>query len=217
MPSTTCRSSGRPPRKASAASASAPWGLATILRDLRPDLLLVEQVAARPRQGVTSMFDFGRSYALLLGVAADIRIPVEFATPQAWVRHHGLAGPLVVAPAIDVTDEESHPEIIPDIIPPTAVPLAIEIAPVPSGAPLASIDLDRVMTPLVFMARLTEAENDAIAQAAMSNAGMFRSMLSLTAAQEVQLDDARTIGGVMAMVAAGILTEERAAEVLGRE
>lgn len=44
----------------------------------------VERVGAMPGQGVTSMFSFGRSYGVLLGVLAAFRVPVTTVQPQRW-------------------------------------------------------------------------------------------------------------------------------------
>lgn len=53
---------------------------------------LVEDVAARPGQGVTSMFRFGHSCGAVAGVLGAMRIPVVYVTPQRWKRYHGLIG-----------------------------------------------------------------------------------------------------------------------------
>ena len=52
----------------------------------------VEQVSAMPGQGVSSMFGFGTSFGIILGLMAGMRIRTEMVTPQAWKRHHGLIG-----------------------------------------------------------------------------------------------------------------------------
>lgn len=46
--------------------------------------LWIEQVSARPNQGVTSMFNFGKSYGMVLGVAAGLGMKVNYVTPQQW-------------------------------------------------------------------------------------------------------------------------------------
>lgn len=53
---------------------------------------VVEEVAARPGQGVTSMFRFGHSCGAIAGVLGALRIPVVYVTPQRWKRYHGLIG-----------------------------------------------------------------------------------------------------------------------------
>lgn len=52
----------------------------------------LEQVAAMPGQGVSSMFSFGTSYGIVLGVMAAFGIPVVLVTPQAWKKHFNLIG-----------------------------------------------------------------------------------------------------------------------------
>lgn len=49
-----------------------------------PDLAVVEQVAARPGQGVVSMFTFGTGYGMILGALAAVGIRTELVRPQAW-------------------------------------------------------------------------------------------------------------------------------------
>ena len=52
----------------------------------------VERVSAMPGQGVSSMFSFGTSYGIVLGVLAALQIPVVLVTPQRWKKIAGLTG-----------------------------------------------------------------------------------------------------------------------------
>ncbi len=52
----------------------------------------VERVAAMPGQGVSSMFNFGVSYGVVLGVLAALGIPVILMSPGKWKRAAGLIG-----------------------------------------------------------------------------------------------------------------------------
>jgi len=52
----------------------------------------VERVSAMPKQGVASMFSFGTSYGIVLGVLAALQIPVVLVTPQSWKKEAGLVG-----------------------------------------------------------------------------------------------------------------------------
>lgn len=54
----------------------------------------IEQVSARPGQGVSTMFKFGRAYGSVEGVIAALGIPYELVTPQRWtkVMHAGIEG-----------------------------------------------------------------------------------------------------------------------------
>lgn len=70
------------------------------------------------------------------------------------------------------------------------------------------------MTPLVFMARFTDAETTAIHTAAMGNAALFGWLLQCAAATDVDLTDPRTKAGLDALVSAGLLTAEREAVIL---
>ena len=56
------------------------------LSDFRSDeaYAYVEKVSSMPGQGVRSMFSFGRSYGIVLGVLGAIGIPTNLVTPSAW-------------------------------------------------------------------------------------------------------------------------------------
>ena len=64
--------------------------LAARIRQMRPDVAIVERVGAMPRQGVSSTFKFGASYGSVLGVIAALQIRVVLVTPVTWKRHFGL-------------------------------------------------------------------------------------------------------------------------------
>ena len=48
------------------------------------DLVVIEKVASMPKQGVKSMFTFGKGYGILHGICLGGAIPFELVTPQAW-------------------------------------------------------------------------------------------------------------------------------------
>ena len=52
----------------------------------------VERVGAMPHQGVVSMFGFGVSFGIVLGVLGALQIPVVLVTPAKWKRRAGLIG-----------------------------------------------------------------------------------------------------------------------------
>jgi crossover junction endodeoxyribonuclease RuvC len=56
------------------------------------DLIVIDDVSARPGQGVTSMFTFGRSLGFVHGIATGVRPRprVEFVTPAVWKGKLGL-------------------------------------------------------------------------------------------------------------------------------
>lgn len=56
-----------------------------------PDMVVIENIAARPGQGVTSMFTFGRTLGFVHGlVTATTGCPVHFVTPSVWKAKLGL-------------------------------------------------------------------------------------------------------------------------------
>lgn len=87
--------------------------------------------------------------------------------------------------------------------------IAEYVAPPPLPAP------PRTTTPLQFIERFTEAEQLAIVTAAMQVPALRLWYDKLMAAQQVVFDDPRLAAGMDALVAAGLLTAERNAEVLG--
>lgn len=72
----------------------------------------------------------------------------------------------------------------------------------------------RILTPLQFRDRFTHAEEVAITAAAAASVDIRVWLDRLAVAQEISLDDARTIAGVGALEAAGLLAAGRAAEIL---
>jgi len=56
----------------------------------RPDHIFVERVHAMPGNGAVSMFNFGHSVGVVLGVIAGL--PHTTVTPQAWKKAAGLIG-----------------------------------------------------------------------------------------------------------------------------
>jgi crossover junction endodeoxyribonuclease RuvC len=53
--------------------------------------VVIEKVGAMPGQGVTSMFNFGRSAGIIEGVVAALRMPHTYVTPAAWTKAVGRA------------------------------------------------------------------------------------------------------------------------------
>jgi len=60
--------------------------IAAFVRDSKPDIAVVERAAARPKQGVVSMFSFGKRYGILLGVLGALGVRTEIVRPQEWKR-----------------------------------------------------------------------------------------------------------------------------------
>lgn len=53
-------------------------------------LCFVEKVGAMPKQGVTSMFNFGVSFGYILGVLESHSVPYELVSSKKWKNHFGL-------------------------------------------------------------------------------------------------------------------------------
>ena len=51
---------------------------------------VVEKVGAMPKQGVTSTFNFGKSFGYILGVLEANGIPYQLISPQRWKKHFSL-------------------------------------------------------------------------------------------------------------------------------
>jgi Holliday junction resolvasome RuvABC endonuclease subunit len=69
--------------------------LVNIIKSMRPDVAVIELVHALPRQGVTSMFNFGVGFGVLRGILAAFDVPTHYLTPQEWrrvARVQGSAG-----------------------------------------------------------------------------------------------------------------------------
>ena len=66
--------------------------LAQYIRDRNPVMAVVEQVAARPGQGVSSMFRFGLVYGAVLGVLGACMVPRTDVAPNVWKRKMRFAG-----------------------------------------------------------------------------------------------------------------------------
>jgi len=79
---------------------------------------------------------------------------------------------------------------------------------------LVSAYLVTKLTKLEFLNRMTSAERIAIREKAKVSPAIHDYMAMLDAAQDVDLTDPRTIGGVQALEASGLIGEGRAAEIL---
>jgi crossover junction endodeoxyribonuclease RuvC len=64
--------------------------LAAIIFKSHADRAFVESVNARPGEGPTGAFAFGRARGVIEGVLAAAGIPATFVTPPAWKRAVGL-------------------------------------------------------------------------------------------------------------------------------
>lgn len=63
-----------------------PQLVASIVANFQPTKAVIEKVGAMPGQGVSSMWQFGRSVGIMEGVIAAKNIPIEYVTPQRWMK-----------------------------------------------------------------------------------------------------------------------------------
>lgn len=63
-----------------------------LLMGFVPSVVVIESVGARPGQGVTSMFTFGRALGAVESAAQIVGAPIERVTPQVWQRAMGVNG-----------------------------------------------------------------------------------------------------------------------------
>jgi crossover junction endodeoxyribonuclease RuvC len=58
------------------------------------EIAYVERAQAMPKQGVTSVFQYGRGFGILEATLAAVGIPVELVAPVVWAKamHAGLSG-----------------------------------------------------------------------------------------------------------------------------
>lgn len=92
-------------------------GVALLLRDYRPDLVVIEEVNAMPSapgkdgrrrtMGAQSMFNFGRGFGLVEAAAVILTLKVEYVRPAAWKRKCGLIN----------AKKDTHRELALDIFP----------------------------------------------------------------------------------------------------
>ena len=52
--------------------------------------VIIEQVAAMPGQGVTSMFNFGQSFGVLKGICSALQLSMYFVRPAKWKKYYNL-------------------------------------------------------------------------------------------------------------------------------
>ena len=60
--------------------------------DMQDCMVIVEQVHAMPKQGVSSTFKFGVAYGAALAIADRVTQSVILVTPAVWKRKMGLTG-----------------------------------------------------------------------------------------------------------------------------
>jgi Holliday junction resolvasome RuvABC endonuclease subunit len=63
-----------------------------VLHAMRPAFAVIEKVASRPGQGVSSVFTFGCAYGVAIGCIAGYGAPISYVTPGKWKTHFRLLG-----------------------------------------------------------------------------------------------------------------------------
>jgi crossover junction endodeoxyribonuclease RuvC len=64
--------------------------LARLIGDRPIGHAFVEAVGAMPGQGVSSVFSFGKSFGVVIGVLAALEVPMTFVAPATWKRALGV-------------------------------------------------------------------------------------------------------------------------------
>lgn len=64
--------------------------LAQIIKRFGPTVAVIELVHSMPKQGVASVFSFGKSFGQAIGVIGALNIPLHFVTPGKWKKSYGL-------------------------------------------------------------------------------------------------------------------------------
>ena len=60
------------------------------LNMIKIDISVIEKVHAMPRQGVTSSFQFGRSYGAIEGLCQILSSRIDYVAPVVWKKAMGL-------------------------------------------------------------------------------------------------------------------------------
>jgi crossover junction endodeoxyribonuclease RuvC len=81
--------------------------------DIEPDtptMVVVEQVHAMPKQGVSSTFNFGKAVGIIEGVIAARNLPITWVTPQRWKKLMGVTADKNTSRqlAINLWPEQAH-------------------------------------------------------------------------------------------------------------
>ena len=62
----------------------------SMLSQFKIDIAIIEKVHAMPRQGVTSSFQFGRSYGAIEGLCQILSSRIDYVAPVVWKKALGL-------------------------------------------------------------------------------------------------------------------------------
>lgn len=89
------------------------WVTGRIMDDT---LVIIERVAAMPKQGASSTFSLGDTSGCIRGVVATLGLPISYVTPAQWKKHFGLgtdkeearARATLLYPAAELTRKKDH-------------------------------------------------------------------------------------------------------------
>jgi len=71
-----------------------------MLRQAKPDLVVLEESHAMPKQGVSSTFRYGQAYGTLIGIIDDQELQLHQVLPKEWKKALGLApAPITLTPS----------------------------------------------------------------------------------------------------------------------
>jgi crossover junction endodeoxyribonuclease RuvC len=66
-------------------------GLAALIKEAQASRVIIEQVTAMPKQGVTSTFRLGYACGASYGLVLALDLPVLCCTPRRWQQHYRIA------------------------------------------------------------------------------------------------------------------------------
>lgn len=78
------------------------------LRDMKVERIVVENVHAMPKQGLSSTFRFGMGCGIIHGVAGALRLPLALVTPSQWKGYHLLRSDKEAARAMAIRKWPEH-------------------------------------------------------------------------------------------------------------
>jgi hypothetical protein len=78
------------------------------LEDMKVERLVIENVHAMPKQGLSSTFKFGKGVGIIYGVAGALRLPVTLVTPNQWKSFHSLRSDKEASRALAIRKWPEH-------------------------------------------------------------------------------------------------------------
>ena len=78
------------------------------LQDMKVERVVVENVHAMPKQGLSSTFKFGMGVGIIHGVAGALRLPITLVTPSQWKTYHSLKSEKEASRALAIRKWPEH-------------------------------------------------------------------------------------------------------------